>query len=337
MLIIPAESAKDIEKLSRLAVAFALEHGAERRRGAPEKRAAGARRGAKERSSEGAQQMKENRTGAAGGPAALLEKLKLYLGKNYRGEETPEGEKERREAAKPVFRREKAGPAHPQASNAAAGGLFAADAAPAVYGMREEMIPEACEDAAPKTAGPAFNAGRRKKAGFPFAEKKENAAAYDLHEKTFKDAVFASADMEMFAPQAPREDSEKPTGRPRNLEEVRAQVGETFQESLLRLIDQKGLTDAQVYKKAGIDRRHFAKIRKDREYQPGKKTAVALAVALELSADETADLLARAGYALSPGSLFDMIVRFFIEEKIYDFYTIDEALLSYDQPLLSAS
>jgi len=107
-----------------------------------------------------------------------------------------------------------------------------------------------------------------------------------------------------------------------------------FSESLLKIIDDKQLKDADVYHKAGLDRRLFSKIR-SRNYRPSKQTALSLCVALNLDMDETEVLLKRAGYALSPSSKADVIVSYFIENKIYDLYSINEALLEYDQKPLS--
>ncbi len=120
----------------------------------------------------------------------------------------------------------------------------------------------------------------------------------------------------------------------RSLEEIIAQVDETWQESLLRLIDEKGYGDTEVYKRANIDRKLFSKIRSNRDYRPKKMTAVALALALRLSFDETKDFLMRAGYAFSPSSVSDLIIRYFIEEGVYDVYAINLALFSHGQPIL---
>ena len=120
----------------------------------------------------------------------------------------------------------------------------------------------------------------------------------------------------------------------KSLDEVVKSSADTFQERLLHLIDESGMTDVTVYKKANIDRKVFSRIRCKRDYKPKKKTAVAFAIALELDMPTMLDLLARAEIAFSPSSKFDLIITYFVTNKKYDIYEINSALFKYGQPLL---
>ena len=141
-------------------------------------------------------------------------------------------------------------------------------------------------------------------------------------------APVAAAGAAMAAPVSPKMQAK------RSLDDVMKNLSETWSESLLRMITEKGYEDTEVYKRANVDRKLFSKIRSNKDYKPKKTTAVAFALALRLNLDETKDFIARAGYAFSPSSKFDLIIEYFIENEVYDFMTINIALFDHDEPMI---
>ena len=123
---------------------------------------------------------------------------------------------------------------------------------------------------------------------------------------------------------------------PGSLDDMLDELDANFSETLLKLIDRTGKKDSEIYKKANVDRKLFSKIRNNPDYKPSKATAIAFAIALELDLEETKDFIARAGFALSRSSKFDVIIEYFIKQKNYDVFAINEALFAFDQSLLGA-
>lgn len=228
-----------------------------------------------------------------------------------------------------------AGAAGAMAGAAACSAAFVAASAAEPTAEPAEYIADECaeEPAEIRDEEEALELRRARRRELIERDRKERRGLFGLRNK----AVTA----ECAAPPVAAEDGDRnrstaKAAAPRSLEDVVKNVSETWQESLLRMITEKGYTDTEVYKRANVDRKLFSKIRSNKDYQPKKNTAVAFALALRLNLDETKDFLMRAGYAFSPSSKFDLIIEYSIDHGVYDLMLINCALFDHDQPLLGA-
>ena len=161
--------------------------------------------------------------------------------------------------------------------------------------------------------------------------------AYGVAEEIRRNRIRRRRDMEICESAVLRESLPcTPMAAPKaaSLEDMLKQADAGFTEILLKLIDQTGKKDSEIYKKALLTKQHFSKIRNNPNYKPTKPTAIALALALELDLEATKDLIGRAGYALTNSSKFDLIIRYFIEQGNYNVVEINIALYEFDQNLL---
>ena len=184
---------------------------------------------------------------------------------------------------------------------------------------------------------PSFDACEEESADFHSERRSRKERLRNERLRNERRGLFATGrNAMMVEPPAAMSMSEACAAPKRSLDDVVKNIGETWQESLLRLITEKGYSDTEVYKRANVDRKLFSKIRSNKNYQPKKNTAVAFALALRLNLDETRDFLRRAGYAFSPSSIFDLIIEYSIDHGIYDLMLINGALFDHDQPQLGA-
>ena len=162
-------------------------------------------------------------------------------------------------------------------------------------------------------------------------------AVYGVSEEIRRNRIRRRRDMEICESAVLRESlpcAPMAAAKAASLEDMLKQADAGFTETLLKLIDQTGKKDSEIYKKALLTKQHFSKIRNNPNYKPTKPTAIALALALELDLEATKDLIGRAGYALTNSSKFDLIIRYFIEQGNYNVVEINIALYEFDQPLL---
>lgn len=184
---------------------------------------------------------------------------------------------------------------------------------------------------------PSFDACEEESADFHSERRSRKERLRNERLRNERRGLFATGrNAMMVEPPAAMSMTEACAAPKRSLDDVVKNIGETWQESLLRLITEKGYSDTEVYKRANVDRKLFSKIRSNKNYQPKKNTAVAFALALRLNLDETRDFLRRAGYAFSPSSIFDLIIEYSIDHGIYDLMLINGALFDHDQPQLGA-
>lgn len=165
--------------------------------------------------------------------------------------------------------------------------------------------------------------------------KNDFSTNYSPSETAFLSAPIISRDCAATPPLAQPYKQSHINTKKETLHEYMKSMDKSFAYKLFDLIDERGITDVECYKKANVDKKTFSKIKCNPDtYRPSKQTAIAFAIALKLNLDQTQDLLASAGLTLSGSFTFDKIIRYFIQKEIYDIFEINEALFEFDQVLL---
>ncbi|MBR1764844.1 MAG: macro domain-containing protein [Ruminococcus sp.] len=204
-----------------------------------------------------------------------------------------------------------------------------------LYSSISEFIDDAYADNARKNDRRRPMQLRAVQESAPYIPDLEEGAAADEApepEPLFSEALAEAPKQSAMRPMmAPMGAAAKPA---ESLDAFLASRDESFSQYLLRLIDESGMTDPEVYRKANIDRKLFSKIRSKKDYKPKKQTVLAFAIALELDLDGTEQLLSKAGFALSDSIKFDLIVKYFILNRRYDIFEINQALFAFDQTLM---
>ncbi|MCQ2534269.1 MAG: macro domain-containing protein [Clostridia bacterium] len=190
--------------------------------------------------------------------------------------------------------------------------------APSMPSCASPMMMSSFDEGKPKATR---QSSKKREVKVPKIFKRENKV---LGSKSDSDGVMPEESMPLVSPF----DEEKES----KLDERIRHISDSFSQYLLYMIEDKGMENQEVYKRAIVDKKTFSKIKNNRDYHPTKLTALCLCIGAKLNLDETRDLLARAGYALSPCDKTDIIFSFFIENQIYDMVELDIQLEEHGLP-----